>query len=138
MTLPPELQGFEPMPGAGFNGYFGTILWDPRKASGDEKQFAIMPEAKHLNGGGALHGGFLMTVVDNVLGTVAHAPIPDKVASTVSLNTDFLSGGTLDGPVYGQARITRQTRSLLFVAGELTQNGRLLMTASGIWKIIGA
>lgn len=122
----------------GFNAYVGPLLRDPSKAAGDEKRFAFLPEAKHLNGGGALHGGFLMTIADNVLGFTVHEQTDGKVASTVTLNTDFLAGGVAGAVLWGRAAITRRTRSLIFVAGDLSQDGKLLMTATGIWKIIGA
>lgn len=122
----------------GFNAYVGTLLLDPAKAAGDAQRFAFSPEQKHLNGGGALHGGFLMTLADNVLGFTVHEQTEGKIASTVTLNTDFLAGGVADETVWGRAAITRRTRSLVFVAGDLSQGGKLLMTATGIWKIIGA
>jgi len=122
----------------GFNAYVGTLLHDPAKAAGAERRFAFLPEARHLNGGGALHGGFLMTLADNVLGFTVHEQTEGRIASTVTLNTDFLAGGVAGSPVWGRAAITRRTRSLIFVGGDLSQDGKLLMTATGIWKIIGA
>lgn len=122
----------------GFNAYVGALLRDPAKSAGDAQRFAFLPEAKHLNGGGALHGGFLMTLADNVLGFTVHEQTEGRVASTVTLNTDFLAGGVAGSPVWGRAAITRRTRSLIFVGGDLSQDGKLLMTATGIWKIIGA
>ena len=121
----------------GFNAYVGNLLVDPAAGADDAARFAFVPEAKHLNGGGALHGGLLMTLADNVLGTVAHSRLEGKVASTVTLNVDFLAGGDLSAPVRGGAQITRATRSLLFVSGALTQGDRMLVTATGIWKVIG-
>ncbi|MBL9010041.1 MAG: PaaI family thioesterase [Alphaproteobacteria bacterium] len=138
-SSPIDLSAYTPMSAmAGFNAYVGTMLRHPGKAAGEAARFAFVPGPQHLNGGGALHGGFLMTLADNVLGITANEAAGDRFASTVTLNTDFLAGGTADGPVLGTAEVTRKTRSLIFVAGELVQGGRLLMTASGIWKIIGA
>lgn len=133
-----DLASYAPLGGAGFNAYFGSLLIDRSKPPGAPRRFALVPEGKQLNGGGALHGGFLMTMADNVLGTAAHEAVQGKMAATVTLNTDFLAGGTLEGIVFGRSQVTRATRSLIFVAGELTQNERVLLTASGIWKIIGA
>ncbi len=138
MTSHPDLSSLEPIAMGGFNAYVGPLLRDPAKAAGDERRFAFLPEPKHLNGGGALHGGFLMTIADNVLGFTAHEQTEGRIASTVTLNTDFLAGGVAGEPVWGRAQITRRTRSLIFVGGDLSQNGKLLMTATGIWKIIGA
>jgi acyl-coenzyme A thioesterase PaaI-like protein len=122
----------------GFNAYVGAFLVDPAKAPGEAQRFAFLPSPKHLNGGGALHGGLLMTLADSFLGMTVQEAAGGGMAATVTLNTDFLAGGTADAPVFGSAHITRKTRSLIFVAGDLTQNGKLLMTATGIWKILGA
>ncbi|MFO1236020.1 MAG: PaaI family thioesterase [Alphaproteobacteria bacterium] len=136
---PADLSAYVPMSAmTGFNAYIGTLLRHPGKAAGEAGRFAFVPGPQHLNGGGALHGGFLMTIADNVLGTTVHEATDGRIASTVTLNTDFLAGGTAGAPVLATAAITRKTRSLIFVAGELTQGDRVLMTASGIWKIIGA
>jgi acyl-coenzyme A thioesterase PaaI-like protein len=138
MTLHPAFQGFQPIPMGGFNAYLGALLRDPAKAAGEERRFGFLPEARHLNGGGALHGGFLMSIADNVLGFTVHEATEGRIASTVTLNTDFLSGGVAGEPLWGRATITRKTRSLIFVSGDLSQGDKLLMTATGIWKIIGA
>mgnify|MGYP000941596613 CR=1 FL=1 len=122
----------------GFNAYIGGMLIDRSKAHGEAERYAFAPGPQHLNGGGALHGGLLMTLADTFLGSAVHEAIEGRVCSTVVLNTDFLAGGTADAPVFATARITRKTRSLVFVSGELTQKGRVLMTASGIWKVLGA
>lgn len=133
-----DLSAYAAFGGDAFNAYFGTLLVDRSKPAGAPRRFALMPEAKQLNGGGALHGGFLMTMADNILGMTAHEAIDGKMAATVTLNTDFLSAGTPDAPIFGQATVTRATRSLIFVSGDLSQNDRVLMSASGIWKVIGA
>lgn len=123
---------------SGFNAYLGHLLRDPAKAAGEAQRFGFLPEPKHLNGSGNLHGGFLMSIADNVLGFTVHEQTDGRVASTVTLNTDFLSGGVAGEPLWGRAAITRRTRSLIFVAGDLSQRGKLVLTATGIWKIIGA
>lgn len=133
-----DLSTYAQMGGGEFNSYFGTLMVDRALPVGAPRRYVLVPEAKQLNGGGALHGGCLMTMADNMLGATAHEAIEGKMAATVTLNTDFLAAGSLDGPVFGQARITRATRSLIFVSGELSQNDRVLMSASGIWKVIGA
>lgn len=138
MTLHSSFEGFAPILMGGFNAYLGTLLRDPAKGAGDARRFGFLPEAKHLNGGGALHGGFLMSIADNVLGFTVHEATEGRIASTVTLNTDFLSGGIAAEPLWGRAAITRKTRSLIFVAGDLSQGEKLLLTATGIWKIIGA
>lgn len=138
MTSHSDLVGFAPITMGGFNAYLGTLLRDPAKAAGEARRFAFLPEGKHLNGGGNLHGGFLMSIADNVLGFTVHEATEGKIASTVTLNTDFLSGGVAGEPLWGRAAITRKTRSLIFIAGDLSQGDKLVLTATGIWKILGA
>lgn len=136
MIIPPEFKDFRPFGAAGFNAYIGEMFVDPAKAIGDPKRFGFLPEGKHLNGGGALHGGLLMTLADNVLGFTANEV--GNASATVTLNTDFLAAGEAGAIVWGSATVTRRTRSLIFVSGDLMQNDRLLMTATGIWKVLGA
>lgn len=139
MSLHPDLAGLEPFgTSSGYNAYVGTIYQDLSKAPGEPRRFGFMPEAKHLNGGGNIHGGVLMSLVDTILGFTAQGGTATKAAATVTLNTDFLSGGVAGEIVWGTAHVTRATRSLIFVAGELTQGSKTLMTASGIWKVLGA
>jgi uncharacterized protein (TIGR00369 family) len=139
MTSHPDLAGLVPFGNAaGYHAYMGAIHHDPAKAPGEPRRFAFLPEAKHLNGGGNIHGGVLMSLIDTILGFTAQDGGTAKATATVTLNTDFLSGGVPGEIVWGTAHVTRATRSLVFVAGELTQGSRTLMTASGIWKVLGA
>lgn len=139
MSLHPELAGFEPFGGkGGYHAYVGQIYFDPSKPPGAPRRFGFVPEAKHLNGGGAIHGGLLMSLADTVLGFTAQDGAATKAAATVTLNTDFLAAGKPDEIVWGTAHVTRATRSLIFISGELTQGDRTLMTATGIWKVLGA
>jgi uncharacterized protein (TIGR00369 family) len=139
MSSHPGLAGLVPFgTNTGYHAYVGTIYHDASAAPGEARRFAFMPEAKHLNGGGNIHGGVLMSLVDTILGFTAQGGTATKATATVTLNTDFLSGGAPGEIVWGTAHVTRATRSLIFVAGELTQGKKTLMTASGIWKVLGA
>lgn len=97
---------------------------------------AFQPETKHLNGGGVLHGGALMTFADFSLFAIAHAVLDGQHAVTVTLNCELAGAGTLDGPVYAEGRVARQTKSLVFVQGWLEQNGATIATFSGVLKKI--
>jgi len=138
-------EGYSPIFDKGFNAYVGPIM---RKAagtdgpSGREDHYLLHARPEHLNGAKSVHGGMLMAMSDVVLGsTVAHA-IDLSPCSTISLSCDFVAAGKLGDTIEGRARVTRRTRSVVFVAGELyvTQEDgsiRTLMTATGIWKILG-
>ena len=54
---------------------------------------------------------------------------------TVRMVSEFVAAGKLGAWVEGTARVRRRTRTLVFVEGELAASGRVLMTASGVFKI---
>lgn len=119
----------------GFNDFVGPLY--QQQVSDTDWTFWFTPEQRHLNGGGAVHGGMLMSFADHVLGKIVWEAVDQQPCVTMSLNCDFVAGGKLGEKIEGSAQITRKTRSVIFVKGELTQGGRTVMTASGIWKLIG-
>ncbi len=137
MTTPHVPAGFQPVVPVGFNAYIGPILRDPARKAGEAGRFRFVPEPHHLNAGHNVHGGLLMTLCDIMLGYTVHEAIPGKVATTATLNTDFLAGAKAGEVIEGSAEVTRLSRSLVFVGGTLSVAGKTIMTASGIWKIIG-
>jgi len=97
----------------------------------------------HANPGGALHAGVLASFASNLMMLPSLKATGGAKCSLISLNTDFLSGGKLEQWVDGWSHITRQTKDVLFVQAELSQvhnsgDRRMLMTASGLVKIIGS
>lgn len=129
-------EGFTLEEDNGFNSFVGPLF---HKQIDDETfDFRFKPEQRHLNGGGVVHGGMLMSFADHVLGRTVWEATGQKPSTTMSLNCDFVSPGRLDEWIGGTAQITRKTRSIIFVQGLLQQNDKTLMTATGIWKILGA
>jgi uncharacterized protein (TIGR00369 family) len=116
------------------DSYLGEIL----VSDGPSPRYAFMPLPKHANGAGAVHGGMLMTLADQVFGaSVQKAALGAKVV-TVSLTTQFVAPAQIGVWIEGEAEIVRQTRSLVFVTGQLFQNGKAVLMASGIWKRMAA
>ena len=133
VVYPEPPHGYEAVfPQSGFNAYAGPIF---RRTDGDHFLFNI--QAQHLNGGGALHGGMAMGVADIVMGRTVRLAIDPERAATISLNCDFIAGAKLGDQVIGRAQITRRTRTIVFVSCQLTVDDRPILTATGIWKIIG-
>lgn len=98
---------------------------------------AFMPERSHLNGGGAIHGGALMSFADFSLFAIARRELGSSVAVTVTFNGEFISGGAPGVMVEATGEVLRATRSMLFVRGLLKQNARTLLAFSGTLKKIG-
>ncbi len=58
-------------------------------------------------------------------------------AMTISLNCDLIGPAKLGDRIRGTATITRRTRSIVFISGTLTVEDKPILTATGIWKIMG-
>lgn len=99
---------------------------------------AFQPEQRHLNGGGAIHGGCLMSFADFSLFSIAHKALAGAKAVTLSCNCEFISPGGLDGWVEADGEVLRATRSIVFVRGILRQAARPVLAFSGALKKISA
>lgn len=123
--------GYEPSPV--LDGNFGQSLGPLyQRPDGGGYAFRVGPE--HRNSRGIAHGGVLMTIADQTLGLTVQRAIDGGPAVTVTLNCDFVDGAQAGDLIEIEAAVTRVTRSLVFVTGRLTSNGRTILTAAGIWK----
>lgn len=117
-----------------FETYLGPFCF--RIEDGGQVRCAFEPRQHHLNGGGALHGGALMSFADFSLFAFAHNALKGQKAVTLTCNSEFLSAGDLDGWVEAEGEVLRETRSLMFVRGILRQRTRPLLAFSGTLKKI--
>lgn len=108
-----------------------------RQLDDESWHFRFTVEERHLNGGDVVHGGMLMSFADHILGKTVWKGTGETPCTTMSMNCDFVAAGKLGAVLEGTARITRKTRSIIFVQGEITSEGKTLMTATGLWKILG-
>lgn len=132
-TIP---AGFEPITNA---GNFSTMIgpsWQRREDDGS-LTFGLKVESKHLNGRGVVHGGMLMSFMDQLLGRTVHNLIGRKPTATVQLDNQFLAAVRENDWVVGRGTVERETRSLLFVTGRLTVEERTVLLSSGVWKVLG-
>ena len=120
---------------AGFDVLIGPMYY--KKDSDNKFRFIAKILDKHLNAQGIAHGGFSMALADIFFGSVAFSACGKKSTSTISLNSNFVSPGLLDEIVECEATITKMTRSLIFVEGSIKSGEKTILSASGIWKILG-
>lgn len=97
---------------------------------------AFEPKRHHLNGGGAIHGGALMSFADFSLFAISHKALHGEHAVTLTCNSEFLSAGDLSAIVEAEGDVLRVTRSLVFVRGLVLQSGKPLLAFSGTLKKI--
>lgn len=103
----------------------------------DERNYSFSSVVKeiHLNKSKIAHGGYLSTIADTAMGTAAHL-ISNKNCVTISLEIKFISAGLLKQLLNGKVKIQKKTTSLVFVTCEISNQDGVVITASGIWKII--
>jgi uncharacterized protein (TIGR00369 family) len=119
----------------GFNVFAGPLYRLGDENGGEIKHFAFVPEHKHMNGSGAVHGGMLMTFADVSMSQAARASFDGVGCNTVSLSCDFVSPGKLGALIEARVRVTRKTRTMAFISAEVMSEGRPLLVATGLWKV---
>lgn len=95
---------------------------------------AFRVTGKHLNGGGAMHGGCFMTFADFSLFVIAQDALAGQHAVTATFNSELV-GAAFEGQlVECRGEIVKNTRSLVFVRGQLTADGETIMSFSSALK----
>lgn len=133
---PENFESYERREDQAFNSLVGPLY--ARRGENGDHRFLFHVAPQHLNLHGIVHGGMLTTFADMALGLAAHWECGERASSTVSLNCDFVAPGRLGDWIHCAPRVTRRTRSVVFVSGDLYTEERILLTASGVWKILGA
>ena len=134
MPVPPRLpEHAEDISLRGFNKFVGPLYRLPDE--GGVTRHAFLVAEKHMNAAGTVHGGMLMALADVSMSRTSRLTTDAQSCSTVALSCDFLAPGRLGDVIESRVRVTRRTRTLVFLSAELSVGERLLMTASGVWKL---
>ena len=120
---------------SGFNEFVGPLYRLSDLEDGGVKRFAFVAAAHHMNSAGTVHGGMLMTFMDTSMGRTSRLVSDAKSTATVSLTCDFVAPAKLGDVIEAHVRVTRRTRTIVFVSCELVCGGRTLMVGTGVWKI---
>jgi acyl-coenzyme A thioesterase PaaI-like protein len=117
----------------GFISHVGGLKF--KKIDENNYSFSSTIKEIHLNSGEIAHGGYLSTIADTGMGTAAHV-ISNKRCVTISLEVKFISAGFLNDILNGKVIIKKKTKTLIFITCEIFNSENLVVTASGIWKIL--
>ena len=118
----------------GFMKHNGGILF--RKISNTEFEFKATIDENKLNSAGITHGGYICSIIDAGSGTAAHRASDNTPCVTISLDIKFI-GATKNGDeIKGFTKIQKITNSMVFLICHLECKGKLVASASGIWKIL--
>lgn len=93
---------------------------------------AFRAQQKHLNAGGILHGGCMMTFADVSLFHIAYQEMEGRSGVTVQLDSTFVGPGQKGDLIEATGQVVRAGGSLVFARGQITSGERTLLTFSGI------
>jgi acyl-coenzyme A thioesterase 13 len=80
---------------------------------------------------GALHGGIITTMLDELIGaSVATLAGYENWFTTLNISIDFLAGAKLGDQVTAAAHIVRKGKNICHIEARLTRNGKLLAKAT--------
>lgn len=118
--------------------FIGTLGIEVVSASPEEVVGRLAWREELCTAGGALNGGVLMSLADNMGGTCAFLNLPPGAGTaTISSSTNFLRG-VREGYVTATSRPLRVGRSVIVVETELRDDeGRLAAHTTQAQAVIG-
>ena len=93
---------------------------------------AFRAQAKHMNMGGRMHGGCLMTFADIALFQIAYQEMEGASGVTVQLDSTFIDAVHEGDLVEATGEVVRAGKSLIFARGQIQVGDRTVMTFSGV------
>ena len=120
----------------GFSEHIGPLF----RQGGDDPGswvFGFRAGAHHVNRGGVLHGGMLMSFADHCLGEIVHQTTQSR-CSTISLQVNFAAPGRAGDWIACEGQVTRVTRSVVFIRGRVFVAERMLADVQGVWKLLSS
>ena len=118
---------------SGFINLVGP-LW--QRVVDEVHEYAVVAQDKHHNRRGLVQGGLLMTFADRSCGMTARFFSGRPTLATVQMDTQFVDSAKIGEILISKPRVVRATRSLIFMATEVTAGSRCVATASGVFKVL--
>ena len=105
-----------------------------RKEDDGTMRCAFRAEKKHMNGGGFMHGGCMLTFADYSLFVIGREALKDGHSVTVTLNGEFIGPAHVGDLVEATGEVTRAGGSLVFIRGMISTGGNPMLAFSGVVK----
>ena len=122
-------------PRSSFAAATGRLLFRP--AAPGRGEVRMFPTEAHMNMGGSIHGGAVMSFIDMALFAGGRcAGMSEGHYVTLDLTTHFLARGKAGVPLDALVELVRQTRGHVFVQGVCVQEGEACYSFTGTLKRI--
>jgi acyl-coenzyme A thioesterase PaaI-like protein len=106
----------------------------------DQWRYGFQTTPDHVNDGGIVHGGILMTFADHCLGMYVWEAAERAPCVTIQLNTHFLDAVNPGDFLQLRGEITRRTGGMVFIRGIVSvlsdAGSRDALAFDGIWRIL--
>ena len=93
---------------------------------------------KHMNAGGVVHGGCLMTFADSAIFVIAARELEGGMGVTLNLTADFLGPAKVGQFIEARGRVVRGGGKTIFVEGMATADGTPVLRFNGIIRKVGS
>ena len=131
-----EWAGWSYYPGGDpFEDHAGLFYWKMREDG--RPVCAFKAERKHMNGGGFLHGGCVMTFADYSLFVIARQDLNGQASVTATFNGEFVGTAHEGEIVECTGEVVKAGKSMVFVRGLIvnaSQGGAPVMSFSAVLK----
>ena len=118
------------------DGILGELGPLHAKREGDSWCYGQQTREVHGNPIGVIHGGWLMTLLDQTATLIATWVTSEKAVMTLQADTRFLSPARVGDFIEARARLRHRSNSTLFLDAELSVDGRPVADAALIMKIV--
>ena len=134
-----EASGWKRLRSAGPFMELTSDLWrriEGAKGDAAVTEYGLLTEKKHLNSAGTVHGGFLVTLIDQIISIEAWEAANRKPLATIQLDTHFV-GAVREGEwIVGRATVEQKTRSMVFLSAHFSSAKGIVARAQGIMKLL--
>lgn len=124
--------GWTHNPSDGFLAHVGG-LWE--RQAGGVLEFGFLAQPCHANRNGFVHGGMLMTFIDRAFGQTARLTALVPRSATIQLSHNFIAPMRIGDFAVLRPEVVKSTARLCFLAGNVTREDEVLVSAQGIWRL---
>jgi len=130
-----EWAGWRYWQGDPFETQSGPFYW--RDEPDGTVRCAFRAERKHMNGGGFMHGGCMMTFADFALFSIASKELREQHGVTLSLGGEYIGPAHEGDLVECTGEVLKAGKSTIFVRGLIFTGDNPMMSFSGVIKKVG-
>lgn len=117
-----------------FIGTLGPVMERGRNGA---IEIGLQTDARHVNLGGNVHGGVIMTLIDRTVGINCHYQAKGQRIVTATLTTNFVGAVTVGDFVTVICLFKKVGRRAMFADAEVRVDNKLVATGTGMWIKVG-